>query len=273
VTSFLTTNALANHQVGLIICRALHEIGPKSDEDLRRMLIPDYAVTPPKSLDQWNNTLIALKRTGLITNVEPNLVLCEQLQNHDEISHAEFSVEFMHGLTRVNLKGIDNGEVPDDLFLGIVWLLTLPNGYLINKFDSNSQEPDGPYRRLQAFGFKEAIVRVDEWRPFRRWARGLGLMRSMDSNTDAVDISEFIFTWLKNTELHGSIGDFLALLANYLPTLNNDELASWYVKFTGNQIQFPEIDEQLSWALLRAEERSIIQLENEDDTRVIRKVA
>ncbi len=268
MTSFLTTNALANHQVGLIICRALHEIGPKSDEDLKRMLIPDYSVTPPKSLDQWNNTLVALKRTGLVANVEPNLVLCEQLQNHDEISYAEFSVEFMHGLTRANLKGIENGEVPDDLFLGIVWLLTLPNGYLIKKFDSNSQEPDGPYRRLQTFGFKEAIVRVDEWRPFRRWARGLGLMRSMDSNTDAVDISEFIFTWLKNTEFRGSIGDFLALLANYLPTLNNDQLASWYVKFTGNQIQFPEIDEQLSWALLGAEERSIIQLENEDDTRV-----
>jgi hypothetical protein len=268
MTSFLTTIALANHQVGLIICRALQLLGPRSDEDLKLLLIPNYSVTPAMNVDQWNNTLEALRRTGLIDDVGSHLVLSDNLQNCAEISHAEFSLEFMHGLTRANLEAIENGEVPDDLFLGIVWLLTLPNGYLIRKFDPNNQQSDGPYRRLQTFGFKDAIVRVDQWRPFRRWARGLGLMRPLDGNTDSVDISDFVFSWLKNTEIGGPIDDFVAQLKAYLPMLNNDQLSSWYVNFTGNQNQFPQIDDQLAWALLRAEQVSLIRLENEDDTRV-----
>jgi hypothetical protein len=93
-------------------------------------------------------------------------------------------------------------------------------------------------------------------------------MRPLDGNTDSVDISDFVFNWLKNTEISGPIEDFVAQLRACLPMLNNDQLSSWYVNFTGNQNQFPQIDDQLAWALLRAEQLSFIRLENEDDTRV-----
>jgi hypothetical protein len=268
MTSFLTTLALANHQVGLIICRALHTLGPKTDDDLKCLLIPNYLATPPKGLDQWNNTMEALKRTRVLADSDSDLVLCEGLQNCSEVSHEEFAMEFMRGLTQANLETIRDGGVPDDLFMGIVWLLTLPSGYLVRKFDSNAQELDGPYRRLQTFGFREAIVRVDEWRPFRRWARGLGLMRQMDGTTDCVDISDFLMAWIRKTDIDGSMENFVVDLEYTLPLLSNDILSNWYVQFTENDTKFSNIGEQLAWALLRAEQQSIIHLENVDDARV-----
>jgi hypothetical protein len=268
MTSFLTTNALANHQVGLIVCRALQTLGPKSDNDLRGMLIPNYSVQPPEKVDQWDDTLAALKRSEIISEVNGNLNLCSQLQNCGEITHEDFAIEFMRGLTKANLESIGEGQDPDDLFLGIVWLLTLPNGYLVRKFDPNGQDLNGAYRRLQNFGFTEAVVNSEQWRAFRRWARGLGLMRQLDGNTDSVDISDFVLSYLTKMNVNSPINEFLLQIGEFLPFLGSTELDNWYAESTGLQPGFSVIEDQLGWALFRAEQRSVIELINEDDTRV-----
>jgi hypothetical protein len=265
---FFTTNAVANHQVGLIICRSLKALGPRSENELRTLLIPSYGTIENQKYEQWIRTLAILKHTKIITEIDAQLSLCHELQEIREITHIEFSREFLRCLNKVNLEAIENGETTDDMFQALVWLLSTSNKYLVRKFDDRKNGSTSVYRDIQDFGFKDAITNDSQWNAFRRWARGLGIMRPLDRETDSIDISEFVTALIEVIEVDGPLENFIAQISDYLPILGENKVSSWYRRVTERDTQFVSIGNQLSWSLLTCEHRGLIELTSEDDARV-----
>ena len=265
---FFTTNAVANHQVGLIICRSLKVLGPRSENELRTLLIPSYGTKENQKYEQWVRTLAVLKHTKIITEIDTQLSLCPELQVCKEITHIEFSREFLRHLNKVNLEAIDNGEVTDDMFRALVWILSTSNKYLVRKFDDRKNGSTSVYRDIRDFGFTDAITNDAQWNAFRRWARGLGIMRPLDRETDSVDISEFVMSLIEVIEIDGPLENFIAQISEYFPILGENKVGSWYRRVTERDTQFVSVGNQVSWSLLTCEHHGIIELTSEDDARV-----
>ena len=71
MAQFFTTSALANHQVGLVICRALHALGELPESELKKLLIPKFSEDDKTT--QWDDSLKALKRVKIVLE-EPGIV-------------------------------------------------------------------------------------------------------------------------------------------------------------------------------------------------------
>jgi hypothetical protein len=259
MANFFTTIALANHQVGLVLCRALHALGEQSEPELKKILIPNFSVTD--DTQQWDKSVEALKRVKLITYTNDVLSLPKSLRDEGVIDHAVFAQEFMRGLVEVNLETIRKGEDPDDLFKAILWLATLPAGYLITR------DLAQPYARLKAFGLEGLIANDEQMNIFRRWTRGLGFSREF-KDCELIDFSEIVHGIIKRSVVGGPLEAFIQQLELTVPFLSNEELRTWYSSATGSQQKWSSIDEQLGWALFTAEQRGLVTFRREDDARV-----
>ena len=265
---FLTTNALANHQIALVLCRALKTLGPRSESELKNLLVPNHLMQQALKDNQWRDTLAAVTHTELVSVVNGRLVLTPSLFDGPEITHENFATHFLRGLIKVNLDAIKSNRDTDDLFEGIVWLISVPEEYMVGAFDVNSKDSNSPYKSLQDFGFEKSIIRSDQWVPFRRWARGLGLLRQLSKDSDSVDISDFVIWYLRSHEIDGPIENFVEQISELLPLVGSNQFGDWYRNVTGRKIDFNPIGDQLCWALNTCEHRRLIELNSEDDARV-----
>lgn len=261
MTNFFTTVVLSNHQVGLVICRALHTLGSQPETELKKLLIPRFEVDPNKDYVQWLSTVVVLKRSTMINEVNGELVLSNSLKAKTEIDYAIFAQEFMRGLTAANLSTIENGDDPDDLFKGLLWLTTLPSGHMIKNFAEL-------YDDLKDFGFEKLVENNTQWPPFRRWARGLGYMRPVTKEYDCVDLSEIVHGIIRDLPTDGPLISFVEQLSEVIPLLTNEKLNNWYFKTTNFKRNNPQIDAQVGWALYKAEKSKMIEFYTEDDTKV-----
>jgi hypothetical protein len=265
MTQFFVTNTLANHQIGLVVCRALHSLGKQSEFELKKLLIPGFAmgqVTP-----QWDQSIEVLKRVSAIIEKDNVISLSQSLVDHTDIDHATFAKEFMCGLVESNLETIRQGEDPDDLFQAILWLCTLPVGFVARKLDPGNKVLENPWARLEAFGFERLIANEEQWNVFRRWSRALGLSREINDG-DCIDLSELVHSAIVDLDFDGSLFDLVKKLEVTIPFLSNQQLREWYSGVTGNTQQWSPIGQQLGWALFTAEQSGIVEFRREDDARV-----
>jgi hypothetical protein len=258
MANFFTTIALANHQVGLVICRALHALGEQPESELKKLLIPNFSVV--EETQQWDKSVDALTRVKLVTKTNNILTLSESLRNESVIDNAVFAQGFMRGLIEVNLETIRKREDPDDLFKAILWLSTLPAGYMFTR------DLDQPWARLKAFGMGGLIANDEQMNIFRRWTRALGLSREF-KDSESIDFSELVIGIIKSSDIDGPLEAFIQHLESTVPFLSNEELRTWYSSTTGNHQKRNSIDEQLGWALFGAEQRGLITFRREDDAR------
>ena len=264
MTAFFTSIVLANHQVGLVICRALHALGAQSEADLKEMLVP-----PPGAINQWEDTMAALIRTRVIVETDGQWELTNELSASHEVNSLNFGSSFLKGLTTVNLDGLLRDEDPDDFFKALLWLSELPANFTYSRFDETEAErnPNSPAQRLKAFGF-EYFNRIDQWQVFQRWLRGLGLIRPVSKELNSVDISGFVFSYIANNDIDGSLDQFVTNLGENLPMFCSAKVSYWYEKSTGIKREFEKINQVLGWALFVAEEQNLISLYTEDDAKV-----
>lgn len=265
MTAFFTSITLSNHQVGLVICRALHALGAQSETDLRKMLVPSS-----EAVKQWEDTMAALIRTRVIVETDGQWELTNELSASHEVNSLNFGSVFLKGLTKVNLDGLLRDEDPDDFFKALLWLSELPANFTYSRFDNTEAElnPNSPAQRLKVFGFEDAINRVDQWRPFQRWLRGLGLIRPINKELNSVDISGFVLSFIANNDIDGSLDQFVTNLGENLPMFCSPKVSYWYEKSTGYKREFEKINQVLGWALFVAEEQNLISLYTEDDAKV-----
>ena len=265
MTAFFTSIALSNHQVGLVICRALHALGAQYETDLRKMLVP-----PSEAVNQWEDTMAALIRTRVIVETDGQWELTHELSASHEVNSLNFGSAFLRGLTKVNLDGLLRDEDPDDLFKALLWLSELPANFTYSRFADTEAElnPNSPAQRLKVFGFEDAINRVDQWRPFQRWLRGLGLIKPINKELNSVDISGLVLSFIANNEIDGPLDLFVTNFAENLPMFCSANVSSWYEKSTGIKREYEKINQVLGWALFVAEEKNLITLYTEDDAKV-----
>ena len=93
MTAFFTSIALSNHQVGLVICRALHALGAQSEADLKKMLVP-----PSEAITQWEHTTAGLIRTQVIVESDGKWELTNELSATQEVNAMNFGSAFLKGL-------------------------------------------------------------------------------------------------------------------------------------------------------------------------------
>ncbi len=265
MTAFFTSIALSNHQVALVICRALHALGAQSETDLRKMLVP-----PSEAVKQWEDTMAALIRTRVIIDTDGQWELTNELSASHEVNSLNFGSAFLKGLTTVNLDGLLRDEDPDDFFKALLWLSELPANFTYSRFDDTEAELNlnSPAQRLKVFGIEDAINRVDQWRPFQRWLRGLGLIKPINKELNSVDISGLVLSFIANNDIDGPLDLFVTNLAENLPMFCSANVTSWYEKSTGIKREYEKINQVLGLALFVAEEKNLITFYTEDDAKV-----
>jgi hypothetical protein len=258
---------MMNHEIGLIICRALQKLGATSENDLQKMLIPMFR-TEEKN-QQWDNTMAVLLRSSLVTESKGLLVLCDSLMGADEIDSSEFAQSFLRGFTQSNIESLSKGEEVDDFFKALLWFSELPSNYVFSKFDESSPDPNSPGQRIKDFGFEDAVKRNDQWNPLQRWLVGLGLVRIMDKQVNSVDISDFVHYFIKSTDINGSIEALMLSLSETLPMFNQEMIVDWYRDETKSNRKFEKLNQLVAWALFTAEEGGLVRFYTKDDAKVL----
>jgi hypothetical protein len=178
----------------------LHALGEQPESELKKLLIPNFSVV--EETQQWDKSVDALTRVKLVTKTNKILTLSKSLRNVSVIDNAVFAQGFVRGLVEVNLETIRKGEDPDDLFKAILWLSTLPAGYMFTR------DLDQPWARLKAFGLGGLIANEEQMNIFRRWTRGLGLSREFKDG-ESIDFSELVNGIIKSSVVNGPLEAFI----------------------------------------------------------------
>jgi hypothetical protein len=267
--SYFDTNVLSNHQLGLIICRSLQSVGAITENQLFELIVPlssrDKSDTAKMTV-QWRDTMVLLREHRLVIEADNQLLLGSGFLDLPIIEHVHFSSVFLQELVKSNVKYLDaNGDV-DGMFKSLLWLTSLPDGYTFASFSDNTN--NCPYQKLKAFGLGEVIDNDEKWRSFRRWARGLGLVKPLTRNVDTVDLTSYIAQVIKLIEVDESVDSFVSKICDRLPLIIDVRLKDWLTMNGKNLDPYKEIPEQLSWALFCLRERGVIELRTEDDVAV-----
>jgi hypothetical protein len=260
MTDFFTTHLTANPQVGHIICRALAKFGPMSDAELRSLLVPSAHVDEEaESSNQWQSTTSVLKGIKLLDEIDGQYHLPIWIENKS-LSHREFSLAFMSSLVSANKLKIASDTRPDDLFICIGWLLTVPNGTVFTDFSSGASSPE---QLMNLFSLSD--MNKTRWDAFCRWAIYLGIMAPFDNGVEIPEVKQIISWFLEGKKFELPMKNFLHDIGRILPILEDASFYLWCEKSSIQPERFSRVGEQLSWALYSLSESGQVHLENRDD--------
>jgi hypothetical protein len=212
-----------------------------------------------ESSNQWQATTSVLKGIKLLEEIDGRYHLSSSMKN-GSLSHKEFSLAFMSCLVASNRTKIISDDRPDDLFICIGWLLTVPNGTVFTDFSSGVSSPE---QSMSMFSLSD--MNKTRWDAFCRWAIYLGIMAPFDQGVEVPEVKELISWYLDGRNFELPMKNFLKDLASILPVLEDPLFFSWCEKASIQPERFSRVGEQLSWALYSLGQSGLIHLENRDD--------
>lgn len=122
------------------------------------------------------------------------------------------------------LQSIERAEDPPDVPFGLVWLLTLdPLRTLSEVWDQ------GPSKAFEQAGMRSAVDNPEQWRPFLRWARALGVVNltaTAGKPRVSVDPTRAIEDVLAELPRRASTPEWLDQLYGVLPLLGDQRLVN-----------------------------------------------
>jgi hypothetical protein len=120
------------------------------------------------------------------------------------------------------LQSVERGEEPPDVPFGLVWLLTLdPLRTMSEVWDQ------GPSKAFEQARMRSAVANPEQWRPFLRWARALGVVNLTATASKpqvCVDPTSAIEVILTALPRQASTLEWLDQLYGVLPLLGEPSL-------------------------------------------------
>jgi hypothetical protein len=120
------------------------------------------------------------------------------------------------------LASVEEGERPPDVPFALVWLLTRdPMSSLPHAWDQELQDT------FEQAGMRSAVYNQEQWRPFRRWARALGLIAFTAVGSKSrvlIDPTRAVEGVLDELPQRASAIEWLARLHTSLPLLGDPRL-------------------------------------------------
>jgi hypothetical protein len=122
------------------------------------------------------------------------------------------------------LQSVERGEAPPDVPFGLIWLLTLdPLRTMSEAWDQ------GPSKAFEQAGMRSAVDNPEQWRPFLRWARALGVVNltaTAGKPQVSVDPTRAIEDALADLPRRASTPEWLDQLYGVLPLLGDQRLVN-----------------------------------------------
>ncbi|GAA0251942.1 hypothetical protein GCM10010492_60510 [Saccharothrix mutabilis subsp. mutabilis] len=158
------------------------------------------------------------------------------------------------------LDAVEKDESPPDVPYAITWLLTW------DPLQSTSDQWDqGPREKFEHAGMRHAVHNPEQWRPFLRWARALGLitMTTVSRKTRlSVDPTCAVEGLLAEMPSSASAREWLERLYELAPLLGHPRL----LRALPDGISVPPgPSEAMSLALLKLERANRVRLMHADD--------
>lgn len=257
--NFLRGNATASATGLFVICRYLarHAEG-RHEDDLRNSLElfrtgttnePGAVLTASLSVGEG---LGVVRKDGPTWHVDNTIA--EFTQGSTD-PWPQFRGELLHRIAIRGAGGATEGNVPD-LVLGLTWLMQLsPLSPILTDWTK------GPEPLIADF---EAVSRIEQWRPFVRWAVALGLARRTSVPKPGVlipDASTAIRDQLPALPQTGTARDWLSSLRDRLPILGAPSLTSRLPQGR----PWDDVPPAVVLGLLKLEKSGLLVLEPSDD--------
>jgi hypothetical protein len=122
------------------------------------------------------------------------------------------------------LQSVERNEDPPDVPFGLVWLLTLDPLHTMGEVWDQ-----GPSKAFEQAGMRSAVANPEQWRPFLRWARALGLVNltaTAGKPRVSVDPTRAIEDVLAELPRRASTPEWLDQLYGVLPLLGDSRLVN-----------------------------------------------
>ncbi|MEU7527721.1 hypothetical protein AB0A74_18460 [Saccharothrix sp. NPDC042600] len=158
------------------------------------------------------------------------------------------------------LDAVEKDEPPPDMPYAITWLL------MWDPLRSTSDQWDqGPREKFEQAGMRQAVYNPEQWRPFLRWARALGLVSmtvSRNKSRVSVDPTCAVEGLVGQMPSSASAQEWLDRLYELAPLLGDPRL----LRALPDGISLPPgPTEAVSLALLKLERANRVRLMHADD--------
>lgn len=237
--SYLKNQTLASAPALFVLCRYLahHPTGAGVDR-LRKALAPAAVIesgragrtaeVPPVLLDSLAVGVdiglldvegVRDQRLWILRNQ-----YVKQLRAMPAADSRAFRSLLLRRLGARALQSVERGEEPPDVPFGLVWLLTVdPLRTMSEVWDQ------GPSKAFEQAGMRSAVANPEQWRPFLRWARALGVVNltaTAGKPQMSVDPTRAIEDVLDELPRRASTPEWLDQLYGVLPLLGDPRLVN-----------------------------------------------